>query len=112
MRSLPAATIVLDDLVIASPQKQGQGSREPLASGAVRGKMSAFWKLAAKATAVYLGAQGSSHSCPTSLAKLIFSIFDAFPVPPPTVFWGEGGGQLPPPPLIQGVVCGGATFVP
>ena len=115
MRSLPVATINLDDLVISDADGESRehlasgipgsisfrdsrehlasgipeskykqevtsgDSRELLASGKARGKgeaasMNAIWKLAAQATAVFLGAKGGSHSCTTSLAKPTFSI--------------------------------------
>ena len=97
MRTVPAANIVLDDLVITSPHGQRQtqpeareqlasgraasgppaASREQLASGAVGGKIAAFWKKAAQASALYLAARGGNHSCPTDRNKPVFSIFDA-----------------------------------
>ena len=52
-------------------------NREQLASGTSGGKIAAFCKKAAQASALYWAAVGGSHSHPTDLNKPVFSIFDA-----------------------------------
>ena len=83
MRSLPAATIILDDLAISSDadrsKESGERSLAPVDEVAppklreprgtrpgVAASKSAIWKLAAQATAVYLGANVGIHNFATN----------------------------------------------